>query len=391
MKVLFLTDSLSDLDGVGRYGVRLIAKLEEHCSDEDPLQVSVLLARKHRPTSADVPEHWQVDVGLPPDYFFYMARLRFWVWFVLGTWRSYRAARHVDIVHAIKDYPHNAVALAAARLARKPCIATAHGTYTIQPLVSTRHGSRARRTYAGFARMISVSNYTRRWLMKLCTESGTTLNSVQVIPNAVAAEHYLQPRELEAPAWRAHPFTLGIGEVKERKGHHLALEAWCRVARSRPELHHYIVGKRSADEYEQRLLAMVRSAGVEERVHFLGNITEDEKIDLLQRALVFLHTPITAADGGFEGFGIVYLEASAAGTPAIGTLDSGAEDAIVDGETGRLVEQNVDAVEASLAEFLDDGALRERTGAAGRSHARACSWDDNARRVLEIYREVLKA
>ncbi|MFT5049093.1 MAG: phosphatidylinositol alpha-1,6-mannosyltransferase [Chlamydiales bacterium] len=388
MKVLFLTDSLSDLDGVGRYAVRLIAKLEEHSPSDDPLEVEVLLARKHRPTSADVPAHWKVSVALPPDYFYYMSRLRFWIWYALGTWGAYRAARSADIVHAIKDYPHNAVALSAARLAGKPCVATAHGTYTIQPLVSARHAARARRTYAGFARMISVSHYTRRWLLKLCEESGTKLAPVEVIPNAVAAEAYVAPREIGARPWHGHPFTLGIGEVKERKGHHLALEAWCRVAVSHPELQHYIVGKRSADEYEQRLLAMVREAGLEERVHFLGNITEDEKIDLLQRALIFLHTPITAADGGFEGFGIVYLEAAAAGTPAIGTLDSGAEDAIVDGETGRLVEQQAHAVQAALRELLEDPVLRERRGAAGRAHARSCSWDENARRVLAVYGEV---
>src|SRR5688572_15603214 len=49
MRVLYLTDSLSDLDGVGRYAVRLIHALEEL---EPGLQVEVLLARKHRPTSA---------------------------------------------------------------------------------------------------------------------------------------------------------------------------------------------------------------------------------------------------------------------------------------------------------------------------------------------------
>ena len=42
------------------------------------LEVEVLLSRKHRPTSADVPAHWRVSVALPPDYFYYMSPLRFW-------------------------------------------------------------------------------------------------------------------------------------------------------------------------------------------------------------------------------------------------------------------------------------------------------------------------
>ena len=75
MRVLYLTDSLSDLDGVGRYALSLIAALERL---EPALSVEVLLARKHRPTSADVPARWKVDVALPPDYFFYMQPSRFW-------------------------------------------------------------------------------------------------------------------------------------------------------------------------------------------------------------------------------------------------------------------------------------------------------------------------
>ena len=90
MRVLFLTDSLSDLDGVGRYAVRLIAALREARPD---LEVHVLLGRKHRPTSQAVPADWKVDVALPPDYFFYMTPARFWVWRLIATWRAWRAAR----------------------------------------------------------------------------------------------------------------------------------------------------------------------------------------------------------------------------------------------------------------------------------------------------------
>lgn len=386
MRVLFLTDSLSDLDGVGRYAMRLIAAMEEL---EPDLAVHVLLARKHRPTSDQVPAHWRVEVALPPDYFFYMSPARYWTWRAIGTLRAWRAARRADLVHAIKDYPHSQVALDAARLAGKPCVATAHGTYTIQPVLSRRHGARARRAYRGFARMISVSRYTRRRLLELLGPEELPPERVEVIPNCVAARHYVAPRDVGERPWHEVPFTLGIGEVKERKGHHLAVGAWCRIAAERPDLHHFVVGKLSGDAYEERLRELAREAGVGKRLHLLGNVSEDEKIDLLQRAEVFLHTPVTASDGGFEGFGIVYLEASAAGTAVLGTLDCGAEDAIVDGVTGRLVAQDVGAVEAALRELLADEALRRRMGEAGRRHAAAATWEDNARKVLAVYRAAL--
>lgn len=386
MRVLFLTDSLSDLDGVGRYALRLIAALEELHGD---LHVEVLLARKHRPTSAAVPARWKVGVGLPPDYFYYMSPARFWAVSALTLPGLWRAARRADLVHAIKDYPHNWLSLQAARLAGRPCVATAHGTYTVQPLLSARHRRRALATYRGLARMISVSRYTKRRLLELLDGRPPGPERIAVIPNAVAAPHYAEPRALGGRPWTGARFTLSIGELKERKGHHLSLGAWCDVAARHPDLQHFVVGKGARDAYQESLLEMVRAAGLEQRVHFLGNVDEEEKVDLLQRAEVFLHTPVTSADGGFEGFGIVYLEAAASGTPSIGTTGCGAEDAIADGLTGFLVRQDRTAVAAALERLLGDPDLRARAGAAGREHARAATWERNAREVLGLYREVL--
>jgi phosphatidylinositol alpha-1,6-mannosyltransferase len=388
MRVLFLTDSLSDLDGVGRYAVRLIAALE---ALRPGLEPRVLLSRKHRPTSSAVPGRWDVSVGLPPDYFYYMSPLRFAASLALGVRSAVRKGRErggLDLVHAIKDYPHNALALAASRRLGVPCVATAHGTYSVAPLLSRRHAARARRTYAGLDGMIAVSSYTAQRLRDL-TATGGRPKRLIAVPNAVDAAHYRSPRALAPRPWHTGPFVLTIGELKERKGIHLALEAFCRVAPRFPELRHFVVGKQSGDDYQRRLETRAAAAGLRERVYFLGNVEEDEKVDLLQRAALFLHTPVQAADGGFEGFGIVYLEAAAAGIPAIGTRECGAEDAIVQGETGMLVAPTPEAVSDALSHLLADGGLRERMGRAGREHAARSSWERNAREVLALYDEVL--
>ncbi|MDZ4773802.1 MAG: glycosyltransferase family 4 protein [Planctomycetota bacterium] len=382
MRVLFLTDSLSDLDGVGRYTVRLIRALEE---ERPGLQVEILLARKHRPTSKDVPAHWNVSVALPPDYFYYMSPLRFWASFVGAAWRVRARAKHADLVHAIKDYPHAFAGLYGAQSAVKPCIATAHGTYSVQPLMSKRHERFARYTYRRLAALIAVSNYTRMRLRELLTEDELPEARLHVVANSVSFDHYQVRRAVGTRPWHAHPYTLAIGEVKERKGHHVSLAAFCHLAKRFPDVHHYIVGNAVGDEYHQGLVDRAARDGLEDRVHFLGNVDEDVKVDLLQRARVFLHTPVTAADGGFEGFGIVYLEAAACGVPAIGTLDSGAEDAIDDGVSGFLVDQDVDAVEAALEKLLREPTVARAMGEMAREHARGSTWRDNAQRVLAIY------
>lgn len=382
MRVLFLTDSLSDLDGVGRYAVRLIRALEEQ---RPGFEARVLLARKHRPTSREARPEWKVRVALPPDYFFHMSAPKFWASLGASSWRVFAAARDCDLVHAIKDYPHSLAGLIGARMAGKPCIATGHGTYTVQPLVDPRHAARARWCYRRFDSLISVSRFTARRVVEIVGESDPVASKLRVVPNAVDAEHFARAREVGPKPWHGHPFTLAIGELKERKGHHLSLAAWLRCAATRPQLHHYLIGKGSDDEYHRELLELVKRAGLEARVHFLGNIDEDDKIDLLQRAQVFVHTPVRASDGGFEGFGLVYLEASAAGTACLGTLGCGAEDAIVHERTGLLVEPALEAVAAALARLLDSEASRRRMGAAGRAHAATSSWTNNARSVLELY------
>ncbi|MCH2106768.1 MAG: glycosyltransferase family 4 protein [Planctomycetes bacterium] len=386
MRVLFLTDSLSDLDGVGRYAVRLIAALEDAGAG---VEVEVLLGRKHRPSSADVRASWDVSVCLPPDHYYYMTPLRFWANTLLYLPRVVAAARRADIVHCVKDFPHSWLGALAAKIAGKPCVATAHGTYSTEPLRSSRHKGRALWAAERYARWISVSGFTKRGLLEVLEGRGPSEEEIAVVSNGVNAAHYAQPRDIGERPWHGKRYTLAIGELKERKGHHVSLPAWLQIADRHPELEHFIVGRPAGDEYEASLRAMARDAGAEDRVHFLGNVEEDEKVDLLQRADAFIHTPVTAADGGFEGFGIVYLEAAACGTPSVGTLRSGAEDAVEVGVTGVLVEPDVDAVAAGIEEVLG-GDGPGRFAEAARAHASGCSWERNAQDVLEMYREVLK-
>ena len=387
MRVLYLTDSLSDLDGVGRYAVQLVRALQEL---EPGLEARFLLARKHRPTSAAVPRRWPIQVALPPDYLFHMSRARFWASALPAIARAALAARSCDLVHALKDYPHSWIALRAAELAGKPCIATAHGTYSVQPLSDPRHAKRARAALRRYRALISVSAHTAQRMQELLSEVELPSRQLHVIRNGVDTAHYAARRVLGPRPWHGQVFTLAVGELKERKGHHLSLGAYCRVAARFPELQHYIVGKPGRDAYEAALQGLVAEHELGARVHFLGNVSADELVDLLQRARVLVHTPVDSADGGFEGFGLVYLEAAACGLPSIGTRGSGAEDALRDGETGLLVEPDVEAVAAGLERLLSDAKLASHLSGGARAFARASSWTENARRVLELYRRALQ-
>ncbi|HKE01827.1 MAG TPA: glycosyltransferase family 4 protein [Planctomycetota bacterium] len=382
MRIAVLTDSLADTDGVGRYTIRLFRAMQALRKD---LEVEVVLARKHPGLSAEVPAAWPIRIGLPPDYFFHVSPARFHAYAFWSLARIAPVARRADLVHAVKDYPHSWIGLRAAERARRPCVMTAHGTYSVVPLSDPRHGERARRAYPRFERILCVSRHTRQLI-----EERMPLSNLEVVPNAVDAGHYAERPRLRDRAWTGQRYVLGIGSLKERKGQHLAVAAFLRVAAEFPDVKHFVVGAYDGgDPYFRSIVAAVDAAGASGRVVFLGNVTEEEKIDLLLGAEAFVHTPVLAADGGFEGFGIVYLEAAASGVASIGTLGSGAEDAIAEGVSGRLVPPRPDAIAEALRPLLADRAMRERLRASSIEYARGVSWDRNAEKVLGIYDEIL--
>jgi len=115
-----------------------------------------------------------------------------------------------------------------------------------------------------------------------------------------------------------------------------------------------------------------------------------ELMALYARADVFA-LPSINVDGKFEGYGLALLEASAAGLPVIGSRDCGAEDAVVEGETGLLVPQTTgdqlnEALVEALVALLTDRDRAARMGAAGRARAQAQTWDRHAAALIALYR-----
>ena len=107
-----------------------------------------------------------------------------------------------------------------------------------------------------------------------------------------------------------------------------------------------------------------------ERVHFAGRIATERLADLYAAADVFVMPTRVGDDGSVEGFGIVFLEAGSQGVPVVGPRLGGSEDAIVDGETGFLVDADDPAdIARRLLELLRDPALRRTMGAAGKRRA----------------------
>jgi len=286
-----------------------------------------------------------------------------------------RLTAHADVIHVTAE-PYALAALSALR----PVVVTAHGTYVPllvgKPLWGALYARMFRRST-----VTCVSDYTAEQV-----RAALPLVQTTVIPNGVDVDAL---RRSVPPVAKSGPTVITIGQLKERKGSHILVEAMREVCAKVPTARLLLIGDDSDSAFVDVLRAKVADYGIAGAVRFAGRVSDDVKIGWLQAADVFALPALNAA-GKFEGFGLVYLEASATGLPVIGTRGNGAEQAIRDGETGFLIDQNDPAaLAARIIELLTHSALRQRMGSAGWEYAEAHRWSLVADRVIALYQSLL--
>ncbi len=175
------------------------------------------------------------------------------------------------------------------------------------------------------------------------------------------------------------PTVLSVGRLVERKGFDRLLDAMPRLRDEFPDLAYEIVGdgpeRKALEERAQRL-------GVGAAVTFSGSVSERKLRDAYARAWCFA-LPVRKVQDDVEGFGIVYLEAAMASLPSLGGIASGATDAIVEGETGLLVDgTSIDAIVFALGALLRDRERSETMGRRGFERARRLTWMQTTDQLL---------
>lgn len=182
------------------------------------------------------------------------------------------------------------------------------------------------------------------------------------------------PSSTEGAAQRADspPTLLSLNRFERKKNIALAIDALAllRGARAR-EARLVVAGgwdARVAENVEHfdELRAHAAAAGVAARVDFRRNVSHAEREALVRDADAVLYTPAG------EHFGIVPLEAMAAGTPVVAVDDAGPRESVVDGGTGFLCEGKPAAFAEAVERLVEDEGLKERMGEAGRERVRTC-------------------
>jgi phosphatidylinositol alpha-1,6-mannosyltransferase len=292
-------------------------------------------------------------------------------------------AREVGATTVFVD-PVLPLGLVARHLRAAPHLVVAHGAEITLPGRLPGSNLLARSVLRHAAGVVAAGTYPAR---EASRAAGCPLVGA-VIPPGVDVDRF---RPLE-PAARAEarrgfgldparPLVLGASRLVPRKGFDVVIDA---VAGLDPSVQLAIAG---AGRDRARLEARAARRGLGGRVRFLGRVPDAILPALFASADVFA---MACRDRWLgleaEGFGIVFLEAAACAVPAVAGRSGGSHEAVLDGETGYVVDpRSASDVRYALLRLLGDSELRARFGAAGRHRAvTELSYDRLARRLEPV-------
>ncbi len=300
------------------------------------------------------------------------------------VWRLARLLREVpfDVIHT-----HSPIAAPAARLlapAATPVVHTEHSAWDLlHPL--TRWSNAL--TYPGADEVVAVSHAVA------ATIRPPSLLAAASWPTVGVVHHGIDPAgRPSGPAARAAArATLGLGQDEEvvgcvanfapKKGHDVLVDAFAALRARRPSLRLVLVGFGPS---EQEVRAHVRRRGVADATLFTGD--RDDVADLLPAFDVF------ALASRHEGFGLVVLEAMAAGVPVVATTVDGLPEAVGSDAAGRLVAPgDADALAEAIEEVLADPAAAAQQVEAGAARVEQIRPEAAVDRLAELYHRVARS
>ncbi len=279
-------------------------------------------------------------------------------------------------------------ALLARRLGRlRKVTVAAHGRELLLtpfghlPPIQREYDRLRRSVLCAVDRVFAVSHYTASLVRAL----GVAAERVVVVPNGTNAEKFRPFQREEARArlgLSATPLLLSVARLVPRKGLDSVLRALPQLSTRIPGGVDYVIAGTGPDR--ERLLALARTLGVAERVRMLGHVA-DADLPLWYAACDVFVMPARSEPPDVEGFGLVFLEASACARPVVGVRSGGVVDAIEHEKTGFLLDPADDAALCeALSRLLLEPNLAAEFGRAGRARVeRDFTWKRVASRIVD--------
>ena len=275
-----------------------------------------------------------------------------------------------DLIVAGSAMPHGVPAGLLSMIVRRPFVVIALGEE-----VGTDHrlGRRLLPLVLRSARrVIAVSADTRSKVLA----SGAGPQQCEVVPPSIDPLPFLAGGTRARSSFRSRhglegqTVVLTVARLEARKGHDTVLQALSELRSELPDIHYLIVGKGDPGPLRDK----ARHLGMQDALTIVDFLEDDDYREAFAAADLFVMLSRPGSQGEVEGFGIVYLEAAAAGLACVAGDLGGCTDAVEDGHSGYCVDP------------LDPDAARDAIGELLRDPGRARSMGRNGRtRVLERF------
>lgn len=212
---------------------------------------------------------------------------------------------------------------------------------------------------------------------------GIPLANITAIPNSVLVEN----QWVHDIAWNRkekNPTYIFVSRVVKMKGIEEVVKAFSFITKEQRDAQMWIVG--GGDEaYITELKGMMSEYGVMDKIQFLGRVTDMEKFNLMSRAHILLHASVK------EGWGLVVLESSYVGTPAIVYNVSGLRDVVKDGKTGVVLSSNSPQNMASEAiRLFMDRKRYAMYQIRGKQWVDSLKWTDITKKSLRVLEHAIQ-
>jgi phosphatidylinositol alpha-1,6-mannosyltransferase len=230
-----------------------------------------------------------------------------------------------------------------------------------------------------------ISEYTHKKIAKALSPSAAArmrrivpgVNVTEFSPGNLSSGNQLRT-EL---GWTDRPVIVCVSRLMARKGQDELIRALPKIHQTAPNASLVIVGD---GLYRKDLERLVKKLGLESFVHLTGKVSQTELSKWYAAGDIFA-MPCRTRMGGWdvEGLGIVFLEGSATGLPVIVGDSGGAVDAVIDGETGYLVDgTNTAEIADRIAYLFANPDVAKKMGNAGRNWVtQEWTWDQNFKKL----------
>ena len=299
-----------------------------------------------------------------------------------GLWaapRLRRALRHLDkswgfdIVHAHYAAPTGYAVSAWCTKRERPLITSLHGGDLLNTATRSALGRKLVKTAVNRSEVVLCNS---KWTMKRARELVASSDGFEVV-------HLGTDIPEEAPDKFDRPTVVTVANLDPRKRHGDVLRAIAAAAEQVPGLQYVVIGDGPC---KSELHDLAAELGIEDRVRFTGRLDHEEALGLSRRCHLFAMPSVD------EAFGVAYVEAMAAGLPAIGCLGEGGPVEIESTGNGMVLVPPGDppSLSQSISEILTDQKKLERLGKTARETVeQSFSWKRCGRQTADVYREVV--